>query len=262
MRKQMQKLLIIFFFALLFFGCDGVEDGLIDPSLGEFNVTNIEAPNTLSYSGANTKLVTSITFSDSKYLLSVWVKIGSQDGTFDITYHQDMTKAGDNEYTASIPMDSLMPSINYTIDYFYQTESQDEKKIASHDFAYDNMQGNVAPVLSNPNIPSEINRDVDFAFSVRVTDENGYDDVEKVYYELFKPNGDQIKNSQGIKQFQLFDNGKTGENGDMVEKDSIYTVLLNFPTGAAETGTWKFEIRARDRRGELSNMITHNVVVK
>jgi len=261
MRKQMQKLLIIFFFALLFFGCDGVEDGLIDPSLGEFNVTNIEAPNTLSYSGANTMLVTSITFSDSKYLLSVWVKIGSQDGTFDITYHQDMTKAGDNEYTASIPMDSLMPSINYTIDYFYQTESQDEKKIASHDFAYDNMQGNVAPIISNPLFyytdESPILRDTlvndkEFILSILVSDENGIGDIDSVYTDFYSPN------NPSAMRVILFDDGNT-LHGDLVAGDGIYSLKNIFHDAVGER---KFEFWARDRRGELSNMITHNVVVK
>ncbi|MBU0474254.1 MAG: hypothetical protein KKF62_08825 [Bacteroidetes bacterium] len=257
----MQKLLFIFFFALLFFGCDGVEDGLIDPSLGEFNVTNIEAPNTLSYSGTDTKLTTSITFSDSKALLSVWIKVVSQDGTFDITYHKDMTKAGDNEYTTSIAMDSLMPSINYTIDYFYQTESQDEKKIASHDFTYDNMQGNVAPITSNPlfyyvdespTLRDTLENDKYFVFAIQVTDENGLGDIDSVYADFYSPN------NPSAMRVILYDDG-TSLHGDLVEGDGIYSLINKFHDAS---GDRKFEFWARDRRGKLSNMVTHNVVVK
>jgi len=262
MRNKMQKLLFILSLSLLFIKCDGIEDKLIDPSINEFSVTNIIAPNSLMFSGTDTKLVTSIFFSDTKSLISVWVKVSSLDGTVNVQYHKNMTKVTENEYSTSIAMDSLMQSLIYTIDYFYQTTFQDEKKIASHNFIYDNLQDNVAPVLSEPNIPDEISRDVDFSFSVRVSDANGYADVEKVFYELFKPNGDQIKNSKGIKEFPMFDDGKTEDSGDLVEKDSIYTVLLKFPTSAAETGTWKFEIRAKDKRGVFSNVITHNMVVK
>lgn len=257
----MQKLLFILFFALLFFGCDGVEDGLVDPSIGEFQVTSINAPNTLSYSGANTKLVTSIIFSDSKSLLSVWVRVGSQDGSFDITYHKDMTKAGDNEYTVSIVMDSLMPSLNYTIDYYYQTETQTEKKIASHNFLYDNMQDNEAPIISSPlfyyvdespTLRDTLENDREFVLSIKVSDENGLADIDSVYTDFYSPN-----NPSAIRVI-LFDDGKS-THGDLIAGDGIYS-LKNIFSNAS--GDRKFEFWARDRRGELSNMITHNVVVK
>lgn len=257
----MRKLFYLLFTSLVLFGCDGVEDGLIDPNDGDFSVTDIQAPTSLVYSGNETMLNTSITFSESESLINVWINVASQDGKIDITNKLGMNKSSENTFSASVDMNEEMPSIDYTIDYFYSTETQSEKKIASHNFAYDNNQNNVAPVLSDPNIPDQINKDENFSFSVRVTDENGYDDVSKVFYELFRPNGNQIDNSEGIKEFPLFDDGDTAQNGDLIAGDSIYTVRLMFPS-SVESGNWKFELNAEDRSGASSNMITHNLVVK
>lgn len=257
----MQKLLFVLFLSLIFVGCDGIEDGLVDQSISEFSVTNIDAPTTIAYSGINTKLTTSITFSNSESIKSVWIKVGSQDGTFSVTDKKAMTIIGDNKYSTSVTMDSLMPSIDYTINYFYQTESQDGKKIASHNFTYDNMQGNVAPIISNPLFyytdESPILRDTlvndkEFILSILVSDENGIGDIDSVYTDFYSPN------NPSAMRVILFDDGTT-LHGDLVAGDGIYSLKNIFHDAVGER---KFEFWARDRRGELSNMITHNVVVK
>ena len=260
----MQKLLFILFLSFILFGCDEIEDGVIDPYGTEFSVNEIVAPTDLEYSGPGTLLNTSISFSSTESLLRVWVKVASQDGTVSVTgtYHEDMTKTAENEYSTSIEMDTLMPSLTYTIDYFYKTAIQSEKKIASHNFTYENNKDNVAPVISDANIPDQINRDENFSFTVLVTDENGYNDVEKVFYELYRPNGDQVKNSQGIAEFPMFDDGDVEGSGDLTAGDSVYTTRLMFPSTAAEIGNWKLDLKARDRNGFLSNTITHIVEVK
>jgi len=257
----MQKLLFVLFLSLIIVGCDGIEDGLIDQSINEFSVTNIEAPTNLVYSGINTKLNTSITFSNSESIKYVWIKVGSQDATFTVTDKKGMTIIGDNKYSTSVAMDSLMPSINYTIDYFYQTESQDEKKIASHDFTYDNMQGNVAPIISNPlfyyvdespTLRDTLENDKYFVFSIQVTDKNGLGDIDSVYADFYSPN------NPSAMRVILYDDG-TSLHGDLAEGDGIYSLINSFQDAS---GVRKFEFWARDRRGALSNMITHNVVVK
>ena len=258
----MQKLLFIFLLALFFTGCDGIEDTLIDQNISEFSVTNITAPSSLEYSGLNTKLITSITFSDAKSINSVWVKVGSHDASFSITYRTEMTKIGENEYSVTIPMDSLMPSTDYSIDYFYSTNAQAEKKIASHNFSYDNLQNNLAPFIENPLFyytdESPILRDTlenekEFIFSIKVKDENGLSDIDSVYTDFYSPN-----NPAAIRVI-LFDDGKA-EHGDLSAGDGIYSLKNIFQADAF--GERKFEFWARDRRKVLSNMITHIVVVK
>ncbi len=257
----MRKLVFILLLSFILFGCDGVEDSIVDPNDVEFSVTSIVAPTTLEYSGSDTKLNTVITFSDSESLLRVWISLASQDGTFDITYNQEMEKITENDYSTSILMDEEMPSLAYTIDYYYETEVQAEKKIASHNFEYDNMQSYVAPVISNPlfyymddepTLLDTLQNNKEFIFSIQVTDVNGLSDIDSVYTDFYSPN------NPSAFRFILFDNGDE-LNGDEVAGDGIYSGK-NIFVGAQ--GERKFEFWARDRAGLLSNMITHNLVVK
>ncbi len=258
----MRKLFFILLLSFLYFGCDGVEDSLVDPNDGEFSVTNITAPAKLEYSGSNTKLNTSITFSDSKSIIKAWIKLASQDGTIVVTYQKDMDKSSENKYSASIEMDSEMPSLTYTIDYYYQTQLQEKKKIASHDFDYNNMQNNVAPIVSNPlfyyideepMLRDTLEDNKEFIFSIDVDDANGLNDIDSVYTYFYSPN------NPSALLFILYDNGDD-KNGDETAGDGIYSGKNIFAKGTE--GNRKFEFLARDRAGLLSNMITHNVVVK
>jgi len=257
MKKLVQIIIIVF----ITIGCDGISDSIIDPSTANILVTNISAPTELNFTGSDIEENTSITFSNSETIEKVWFRLTSQDGSTVITSFTEMEK-DQNVYTGSFKMTEQNPKGIYTIEYYIQTDIQEEKKMASHNFSFENMQNNVPPVISNLNMPDQIDRDVVFKFSVNVEDENGYEDVKDVFYQLFRPNGEQISNSQGITEFPLFDDGNTEENGDEVAFDGIYTVLLLFPSSAAETGTWKFDFNARDRNDELSNTITHNLVVQ
>ena len=96
--------------------------------------------------------------------------------------------------------------------------------------------------------------------AVEVSDSNGLQDVEFVFYEAYNPDGIKVVNSQGISQFPMFDDGNTQENGDVTAGDGIFTVVLTFPI-SAQTGTWRFEFQARDRSKTLSNKIFHNIIV-
>ena len=151
--------------------------------------------------------------------------------------------------------------VTYTIDYYFQTGIQAEKKIASHNFDYDNLQNNDAPIISNPlfyySNESPILRDTlendrVFILSIEVADDNGLSDIDSVYTDFYSPN-----NPSALRVI-LFDDGKE-ENGDEIAGDGIYSWKNKFQDAF---GDRKFEFWARDRAGVLSNMITHNVVVK
>ncbi len=259
--REIRKLFFILLLTFLFGGCDGAEDSIVDPVVNDFNVTNITAPTTLKYTGSDTKLITSITFSDSKSILRTWINLDSQDGTVNIAYKVSMVKSGENVYSISIPMEEDMPSLNYTIDYYYQTEIQAEKKIASHNFEYDNSQNNVAPIISNPllyytlEVPilrDTLENDREIILSIEVTDENGLSDIDSVYTDFYSPS-----NPSALRVI-LFDDGDS-DHGDAIAGDGIYSLKNIFQNAY---GNRKFEFWARDRAGVLSNMITHNLVVK
>ncbi len=262
----MQKLLLILLLSFIMFGCDGTEEGTIDPYDTEFGVKKIVAPTHLDYTGEGTELQTSILFSDSESILSAWVKVLSQDGTVDVTYYKTMIKTGTNKYYVSIGMDKEMPNLTYTIDYFVKTEIQSEKKIASHNFTYNNNQNNVPPVISNPlfyyenDSPSLIDTikrgsNNKFILSIVVEDSNGLDDVDSVYINLYNyQNPDNVR----ITKIELFDDGSF-DNGDEIKGDGIYSRKNFFPNDSE--GDRKFEFYATDRAKSKSNIIIHNFVV-
>lgn len=257
----MKKLFFVLFMSLILFGCDGVEEGIIDSNIVDLSVTEIDAPSSLVYSGLDTKLNTSITFSNSESLLRVWINIASQDGKISITNDMDMTESSENRYSTLVDMNTEMPSIVYTIDFFYETENQAEKKIASHNFTYDNLQDNISPEISfpffyylgeQPTLRDTLENDKEFIISIDVFDENGINDIDSVYTDFYSPN------NPSAKRFLLFDDGNSN-HGDAIAGDGIYSLKNIFSNASGER---KFEFWARDRRGALSNMITHIVVVK
>lgn len=137
-----------------------------------------------------------------------------------------------------------------------------EKKIAAiRQFYYDNNASPFPPVLSDLSMLSQILANVSFDFSVKVTDGNGASDIKKVYYRLFKPDGTQQQESNGNKEFELYDDGSaityTGNvtSHDGIVGDGRYTTHLLFPANAAK-GNWRFEFEAIDRAGIKSVIIT------
>lgn len=263
----MRKLFLILFLTLLFYGCDGVEDGIVDPSTDAFNVTSLEAPTILKYTSDNTELVTSLSFSSTEAILLVWVKVSAQDGSYDITYHTNMEKTTENEYSVSISMSPDMPSTIYTIDYLIETKIYSEKKIASHNFEYDNLQNNSAPIISNPlfyyvgDVTSlmdtiqngEVNQ---FILSIEVADSNGLSDIDSVYVDLF--NYQDENNTVKTPKITLYDDGND-DHGDMTANDGTYSRKGFFPDDSE--GNRKFDFIAVDRQGVRSNNLSHNFVV-
>jgi len=248
----------------LLISCDGIEDGIVDPYDETFLVENISAPTELKYLGEDTQVFTTITFSNTESIQRVWVNINSQDGVIEIARNVDMISPYKNDlntYAIAIKMLHDDPTLKYTIDYFVSTEVQSQKKIASHDFDYNNLQDNISPVISNPLFYYEdeapalrdtIENNKPFIFSIDVTDENGLSDIDSVYTDFYSPN------NPSAFRVLMFDDGDEA-HGDLVAGDGIYSFKNIFQNAQGER---KFEFSAADRAGTLSNMITHIVVVK
>ena len=261
----MYKLLPIWALAVLFFACDSIEDGVIDPYNTEYSKVTIDAPTEIKYVDETTELNTSVTFSEKGKISAVWIKVASVDGSYVITYHTDMKNLNGNKYYASVKMKPDMPSLAYAIDYYFSTEIQQGKKIASYIFNYDNSQNNVPPEISNPlfyytnSVPAlldTIKNEKEFLLTLNVKDDNGLADIDSVYTDLYNY---QDTNNVKVTRIELFDDGKIDESGDKIAGDGIYTRKGYFP--AYSVGKRKYLFVAKDRAGLISNTITHNFVV-
>lgn len=260
----MKQIIVSILLLVLLIGCDGIEEGVVDPTDESFFVDGISAPNEVKYFGEDTKVFTTITFTNIESIKQVWITITSQDGVIQIAENMSMVspyKNDPNTFAASVKMSEDNPNLIYTIKYFVSTDQQEQKIIASHDFEYDNLQDNVAPVISNPLFYYEdeepILRDTlennrPFIFSIEVTDANGQSDIDSTYTDFYSPN------NPSAFRVLMYDDGNE-EHGDEVAGDGIYSFKNIFQNAQ---GDRKFEFRASDRAGVLSNMITHIVVVK
>jgi hypothetical protein len=142
-----------------------------------------------------------------------------------------------------------------------QINAIDERDSISNKIEYGiTVTENFAPIIGNLNMPSEIAKNQQFSFNISVSDENGLNDIESVYYQLKDPNGNLIKNSQSISEFPLFDNGDTESNSDIEPNDGIYSIYLTFPSSVL-SGNWDFTFNAEDKAGIISNTIKFTLTV-
>lgn len=123
---------------------------------------------------------------------------------------------------------------------------------------------NQPPVVSNIIItPDSIQVQTPsfFIFMITATDPNGQCDIAKVFYTGFRPNGVPLSNS-----LELYDDGSccligtSGvTSGDTTSNDSKFTRKTFGQT--TETGYYRYYIRAVDRSGDTSNVLTDSIYV-
>ncbi|HKB86578.1 MAG TPA: hypothetical protein VKD08_10435 [Ignavibacteriaceae bacterium] len=274
----MKKFALLLLLPVLFWGCEKTYDSVVNPKQNNtIQVTNIARLDTSSnstvdsvdYLTSDSVLTFAISFNSTEQIQSVQFNIVSPAGTQlnsspitlyndgDLSAHGDAS-AGDTTFSNKFTMSNSYLSGVYIVKYYVTDIYNSSNYISAQNFVFDNGKNRFAPVLSNLNLPDTVSIGQTFIFSVMAVDSNGYDDIELVYYELYKPDGTKVTNSQGISQFPLFDDGATSTNGDVTANDSTYTVFLTFPSGQP-TGSWRFEFQALDRTNLLSNKITQNV---
>lgn len=266
----MKKFALLTLLPLLFWGCEKTYDSVINPKQSNtIQVTNIAPIDSVNYLTSDSVLTFKVTFNSPEEVQSAYFNIIKPDGfplntsiinlynDGDSSAHGD-SSANDNTFSNKFTMSNSYINGVYIVQYYVTDVYNATNYISAQNFVFDNGKDKFAPVLSDLNMPDTVSYGQTFAFSVMAVDSNGYDDVELVYYELYKPDGTQVSNSQGVYKFPLFDDGRTSVNGDVTANDSIYTVILTFPSGQP-TGSWRFEFQAIDRSNLLSNKITQNV---
>ncbi len=266
----MKKFALLLLLPVLFWGCEKTYDSVINPKqTNTIQVTNIVAIDSVDYLTSDSVLTFAITFNSTEQVQSVSFNIIEPDGIQlnssaitlyndgDVSAHGD-SSGSDNTFSNKFTMSNGYLSGVYLIKYYVDDIYGTSNYISAQNYVFDNGKDKFAPVLSNLDLPDTVSYGQTFAFSVMAVDSNGYNDIELVYYELYKPDGTQVTNSQGVFQFPLYDNGDTSSNGDVTANDSTYTVILTFPSGQP-TGGWRFEFQAIDRSNLLSNKITQTL---
>ncbi|MCD4656019.1 MAG: right-handed parallel beta-helix repeat-containing protein, partial [Planctomycetes bacterium] len=158
---------------------------------------------------------------------------------------------------------SLLPAQSTTFRInFAPITSGDKKAIVSitnndadenpFTFAIVGKSLNLAPEISDANVTPYITRangKDTVTFSAKVTDPNGIHDISSVYVGL--------QDIDGHAEQKLFDDGT---NGDVTEKDGIYTVEYTMPDITALYGFHDIEFTVEDNSGETASASVELVV--
>jgi len=256
----------LFLIPLLVWGCEQTYDNVIDTSTENYQVSTIifidhDPPvYDLKVSG-DSLLNLRVNFASGSEVSRVFFNVIASDYTQLNSSPIQMTEVANNIYEGEFILKSQNPNGVYTVTFSVTGTNGENKQVAVSNFNFNNGQDNVPPVLSNLIMPDTIQAGETIIMTVEVSDSNGLNDVEFVYYEAYDPDGNRVVNSMGIYQFPMFDDGDTQANGDVTADDGIYTVRLTFPVNT-QLGTWRFQFQAEDRAGALSNIINHYVLIQ
>jgi len=253
--------IVLLLLPIIIIGCEQTFDNIIDAVQNNYQVTSVFHKESYDLKNPGDSVLTPrIRFTQESQLQQVFFDVIASDNSVLNPTPIEMFDISHNLFSAEYILKSENPNGNYTLNFTAKGTSGENKLVATSNFEFNNGQDNVAPMVSNLVMPDSIQVGETILFHVEVSDSNGLNDIEFVFYETYDPNGVRVVNSQGVFQFPMFDDGNTSENGDVTARDGIYTVILTFPA-SAQKGTWRFEFQARDRSKLLSNKIIHNIIV-
>ncbi len=266
----MKKIFLLLLLPILFIGCEKKYTGIIDVNNNDYSVINVFVPLNVAFNQQDSSLTVSIQFNNNSQFQQVHFNLFASDGkrinsnpvvmydNGDITNYGDSV-AGDNIYSGKVLLSSVYPNGTYRVDFFVIELSSVSKNVAQHNFTFYNGQENFPPVISNLTAPDTLHLTDEIQLvrlAVKVWDPNGLNDIETVYFNTFLPNG----NPSSGNPFLMYDDGNMTDNGDEIEGDGIYSRVIQLPP-STPPGIYRFEFEARDREGELSNKIIHNLHV-
>jgi hypothetical protein len=264
-RKNYRFLILISIFG--FFGCEQKFDNVIDSFNNDYQVVSVLPSDAFYYNSTDSLVTISIKFNSIATIQNVSCDVyGSDDSkiaTVDLyddglSSSGDATK-GDKIFSNKLPLSKYYPNGIYTIKYFVTDKSNTTKHVAISSFDYINGQSNVAPEISNDIVDPDsaiVTSTTVILTSVKVVDQNGLSDIEKVYFVVYRPDGTttHVENA-------MFDDGNISTHGDQVAGDGIYSLLIQINPSNAK-GTYRLEFQAKDRGGKLSNILNHSLLIQ
>jgi hypothetical protein len=264
-----KNLISITFILILTFilGCEKDYDNIIENQNTDYQVINVLVKDSLQYPIDSTAVV-SIEFNKSsdiknvnldlytpennKLYSGIQVLDNGKSANGDVTAYDDI-------YSAKISLDSNLINGNYEIKLFVTDKLEITQQVATSKYYYNNGKSNIAPIISDDVInPDTVIADTTIVIlcSIKATDENGSNDISKVYFVVYKPDG-----STNNSQLELFDDGDFADHGDLVDNDGVYSLIISVNENN-DKGSYRFEFRAKDRSNKLSNTINHTVLIQ
>lgn len=253
---------------LLMWGCEKTYDGLIDSKTDNYQVSSIAGiKDTVDLKNPPDSLLNlRLLFTQSSQVFKAYFDIYSSDNSRLNTEPVEMDEILENVFENQFILKREYPIGNYTIRFSAEGFDGKLKQVALTTFYFLNGQDNLPPVISNSVIEPDtvIVNDTTVIFtSIEAMDPNGKSDLLEVYFKVYKPDG-----STNNFKWLLLDDGSccplppfNQVSGDVTANDGIYSRKIEVNQGN-DKGTYRFEFQARDRLGEISNIINHFVLIQ
>lgn len=263
------SILILLLVILHFIGCEEIPNDVVEVESVDYIIEELISPDQFQFSESNNTIEVSLVVKNTNSVGRVWFNIITIDGSDDVSLNNLMIETENvdfSTFTGSSQFDENLLSGKYILEFYIEdnvNNSDDNvKKVGSKQLDYFGVVANAAPVISNLQLASEVNRGDNFIFSVTVTDTNGLADIENVFFELNRPDGSVVFADQtnNITKFPMFDNGDFSNAGDQSKDDGIYSLKNSFGQ-TSQTGDWTFKFGAIDKSGAESNAITQKLKV-
>ncbi len=263
---------------VILMSCDKIPSGVIDVKTTDIKIVKIDLPESFVYSSADSLLKISIQFSKYELISKAWLVVKTFDGKIRVYNNLPLAddgnmsasgdlKASDGIFNAKIPMSKKFVNGKYIVEIFAEdnihSAPENQLKLGEQLFTYNNFQNNLPPVLSNLILQTSVNRGEPFIFSVKAEDPNGLLDILQVTFKLFRPDGTVVipnSSTPSIDYFLMVDNGDSNL-GDQTAGDGVFSFKNTFGATSA-VGNWRFEFQAKDRAGNVSNIIKQSLEVK
>lgn len=266
--RSMKKIFLFLSSLLLIVGCEKDFTNVVVTSEQSFQVLGVGMINDIIYNSAEPNVNLTIQFSSGSSFKTVHANIigvekrnvnSSSINFYDdgSSINGDVTK-GDNIYSSLYPLPSNLPNGKYTVDYFVIKTNGEGIKVTSQNFNFDNGASNVAPAISNLSLPDTVRITTDTTYimvALSVSDSNGYNDIEKVFFNSYIPPNGTLSSSSPI---SLFDDGS---NGDVTARDGVFSRIVILPPVGVNRGVYRWEFQAKDRGKKSSNVIIHYLYV-
>jgi len=253
----MQKIALLLL-PFVFIGCDKTFDEIIDSSPNNYQVTSVSPVDSFAYRSEDSLITIRIIFSSSSEVGNVFCDVIASDETKLNGSPFQLLDVGNNRFSNDFPLSEFYPNGIYNIKFYVQNPDESLQQVALTSFKYNNGQDNLPPEIANTVIePDTVVVDTTTVIfnSVEASDPNGQNDIQLVFFVVYRPDGTSNNNRN-----ELFDDGNI-DHGDQLAGDGIYSLLIQVDENN-QKGTYRFEFQAEDRGGKFSNKIDHFVLIQ
>jgi len=252
--------IVLLLLPILILGCEQTFHNIIDAIQNNYQVTLVSPTDSITFRANDSLITIRMNFTSSSEVSDVFCDIiASDQSQLNSSPFQLFDDNDENRFENDFPLSEFYPNGIYNIKYYVKNADETLQQVALGSFKFNNGQDNEPPEIANTVVDPDtavVTAATVIFTSVEASDPNGQNDILKVYFIVYKPDG-----STNGSELELFDDGNVDDNGDLVAGDGIYSRLIQVDE-TNDKGTYRFEFQSIDRGGKSSNIIDHFVLIQ